>query len=188
MHKNCLGYNLKLIIMKTLNLLLPILLLAGSGGNLKMSNTAVGKNAGNITSGKLIFTTEACGGNSDNKDHDTHVYVEVYGINGNIIATENYTDDVEFPDDGSTREIPLNIGDPNSPGLQITSDMLPVQKIKIVITPNGHDTWTFDHITAAFDGDSGAISYNLNACVLVSQDRTTAIVVSNPPNDWVQYP
>lgn len=138
----------------------------------------------NVSSGTLTFTTEACGGDSDNKDHDTQVYVEVYGSHGTIIATENYTDDVEFPDNGSQNTIPLNIGDPNAPGVVITDDDLPVQKILVRITPNGHDTWTFDHLVVNFNSGT----YALNTCVKVTQDRRTAIIVSNPGADHVQYP
>ena len=169
---------------KSFKLLLLFAIIVASGTLLAVSKKIEYVHANDVSSGTLTFTTEACGGDSDNKDHDTQVYVEVYGSHGTIIATENYTDDVEFPDNGSQNTIPLNIGDPGAPGVVITDDNLPIQKILVRITPNGHDTWTFDHLVAAFNSGT----YALNTCVKVTQDRRTAVIVSNPGADFVQYP
>ena len=90
-----------------------------------------------LTSCTVIFVTPDCDG-CDNKDHDTRIRVSVFGAYGSEVASTYYTDNKEFPDNGSENAVPCTItSNQNGAGAF-------AQKIWVSIEPNGNDDWVFE--------------------------------------------
>jgi aqualysin 1 len=106
-----------------------------------------------LTVPHLTFATISFHTNDEDKDYDTDATVEIYAKNGKLVASAGIGSWQRFANNEDDGPFNLTTLDPS-----VTMSSLHGGSVRIVIRPNGHDTWRFNFNTRINFSDGGSLS------------------------------